>query len=61
MARRCNRCRAKILPPVPAAALPRSTQKELSAMIDKGLTNRQIFERLHKDRGTDMVRSHLLP
>jgi hypothetical protein len=46
---------------VNGCGLPRSTQKELAAMIDKGLTNRQIFERLHKDRGTDMVRSHLLP
>jgi hypothetical protein len=40
---------------------PRATRQEVAALIDQGLSNRQIFERLHKERGPDMVRSHLLP
>ncbi|MBI3408553.1 MAG: DUF3179 domain-containing protein [Planctomycetes bacterium] len=40
---------------------PNATRKAIAEMIDKGLDNRQIFERLHKERGPEMVRSHLLP
>ena len=40
---------------------PRATRGELARLIDQGLSNRQIFERLHKERGADMARSHLLP
>jgi len=46
---------------VNGCGLPRATRGALGKMIDQGLSNRQIFERLHKERGTDMVRSHLLP
>jgi hypothetical protein len=30
-------------------------------MIDKGMTDRQIFDELRKEFGSDLVRPHLLP
>lgn len=44
-----------------ACGLPNATRKELSTLIDQGLTNRQIFERLLEDRGPTMLRPHLRP
>jgi hypothetical protein len=41
--------------------MPNQTRKEIGALIDKGLTDRQIFEQLLKDRGPDLVRPHLAP
>jgi hypothetical protein len=40
---------------------PREMRQALSEMLDRGLTDRQIFEELLKEHGTDLVRSHLLP
>lgn len=46
---------------VNGCGLPKTTRREIGALIDQGLNNRQIFERLYKERGVDMVRQHLLP
>jgi hypothetical protein len=42
-------------------ALPNATRQELTKLIDSGLTDRQIFDRFLKDRGTGMLRPHLRP
>ena len=34
---------------------------KLAALMDEGLTDRQIYERLRKEHGGDLVRPHLLP
>ena len=44
-----------------ACGAPNATRKLLAKKIDEGLTDRQIFEQLLKDRGPLMLRSHLLP
>ena len=44
-----------------ACGAPNMTRKLLAKKIDDGLTDRQIFEELHKDRGPLMLRPHLLP
>ena len=36
-------------------------RKVLGGLIDKSLTDRQIFERLLKEQGPDLLRPHLLP
>ena len=40
---------------------PAEMRKKLTALMDEGLTDRQIYERLRKDHGGDLVRPHLLP
>jgi hypothetical protein len=40
---------------------PNQTRKQIGKLIDDGLTDRQIFERLLKDRGPDLLRPHLAP
>jgi hypothetical protein len=40
---------------------PNAMRKRLAERIDKGLTDRQIFEELLKEDGTDRIRPHLLP
>jgi hypothetical protein len=44
-----------------ACGMPKQARKEIGGLIDKGLTDRQIFERLLKDRGPDLVHPHLAP
>jgi len=44
-----------------ACGAPNMTRNLLAKKIDDGLTDRQIFEELHKDRGPLMLRPHLLP
>jgi hypothetical protein len=41
--------------------MPNVTRKSLSDMIDKGWTDKRIFEELLKERGSDLVRQHLRP
>jgi hypothetical protein len=41
--------------------MPNLTRKSLVDMIDKGWTDKQIFEELLKERGPDLVRQHLRP
>jgi hypothetical protein len=40
---------------------PRATRRTIGELIDQGLSNRQIWDRLLKERGADMSRPHLLP
>ena len=41
--------------------MPKQARKEIGELIDQGLTDRQLFERLLKDRGPDLLRPHLAP
>jgi hypothetical protein len=41
--------------------MPRMVRQEVAALIDKGLTDRQVFQALLKDHGPDLLRPHLLP
>jgi hypothetical protein len=40
---------------------PKAARREIGELIDQGLDNRQIWERLSKERGAAMSRPHLLP
>ncbi len=40
--------------------MPRAMRRDLGALIDKGLTDKQIFEELLKEHGADLLRPHLL-
>lgn len=42
-------------------AAPNSMRKELAGMIEKGMTDKDIFEVLLKKHGPDLLRPHLLP
>jgi hypothetical protein len=41
--------------------LPNGRRKAIGAMIDQGMTDRQIFDKLLKDAGPLLTRPHLLP
>jgi hypothetical protein len=41
--------------------MPSAVRKRVAEMIDKGLTDAQIFEELLKEQGPDLLRPHLLP
>jgi hypothetical protein len=41
--------------------MPHAMRKAVAAKIDKGLTDRQIFEELLKEHGPDLVKPHLMP
>jgi len=41
--------------------MPNATRTKLSALIDEGKTDRQIFDALLKERGPLLVKPHLLP
>ena len=41
--------------------MPNHMRKILAGKIDKGLTDRQIFEQLFKEHGPPLLRAHLLP
>jgi hypothetical protein len=41
--------------------MPNVMRKALAEKIDKGLTDKQIFEELLKEQGPELVRQHLLP
>jgi hypothetical protein len=41
--------------------MPNHVRKIIAGKIDKGLTDRQVFEELLKEQGPDLVRPHLLP
>jgi hypothetical protein len=40
---------------------PNSARKKLAAMIDKGMTDQQIWDAMLAERGSLMIRPHLLP
>ncbi len=42
-------------------AMPRATREEIGRQIDEGRTDKEIWDRLVKDRGASMLRPHLLP
>ena len=44
-----------------ACGMPNHMRQEIGAKIDKGMTDRQIFEELLKESGPTLVRPHLLP
>ncbi len=44
-----------------ACGMPHFMRQAIAAKIDKGLTDRQIFEELLKEQGPDLVRQHLRP
>jgi hypothetical protein len=46
---------------VNGCGMPNRMRKTLGALIDKGLTDKQIFEELLKEHGPDLLRQHLLP
>jgi hypothetical protein len=41
--------------------MPNQVRKVIAGKIDKGLTDRQVFDELLKEMGPDLVRPHLLP
>jgi len=41
--------------------MPNAMRKAIAEKIDKGLTDKQIFEELLRERGPDLVRQHLRP
>ena len=41
--------------------MPNNVRKIIAGKIDKGLTDRQIFDELLKEMGADLTRPHLLP
>lgn len=41
--------------------MPNLMRKDLAKKIDRGLTDRQIFEELVKERGPELLRPHLVP
>jgi hypothetical protein len=44
-----------------ACGMPNYMRKLVAGMIDKGMTDKQIFEQLLKEQGTDLIRPHLMP
>jgi hypothetical protein len=44
-----------------ACGMPHHMREVINGKIDKGLTDRQIFEELIKEFGTDLVKQHLRP
>jgi hypothetical protein len=42
-----------------ACGMPNHMRKVIAAKIDKGLSDKQIFEELLKDQGPDLLRPHL--
>ncbi|MGE3808758.1 MAG: hypothetical protein AB7K24_29180 [Gemmataceae bacterium] len=44
-----------------ACGMPNKMRRALGDLIDKKLTDEQIFEALRKDHGPDLLRPHLLP
>ena len=41
--------------------MPNARREKIGAMIDKGMTDRQIFDQLLKDAGPLLLRPHLMP
>ena len=44
-----------------ACGMPQHMRQVIAGKIDKGLTDRQIFEELLKEQGPDLLRQHLRP
>ena len=44
-----------------ACGMPNQLRKNVGEMIDKGMTDKQIYEELMKQYGPDLTRPHLLP
>jgi hypothetical protein len=41
--------------------MPNMMRREIAEMIDKGMTDRQIFEAILKEQGPGLLRPHLMP
>lgn len=46
---------------VNSCGMPNTVRRRITEMMDKGLTDRQVFEEMLKLQGPDLVRPHLLP
>src|SRR5262249_47780645 len=46
---------------VNGCGMPNHMRRIVAGKIDKGLTDKQIFEELLKEQGPDLLRPHLLP
>ena len=46
---------------VNGCGMPNAMRKTVGALIDKGMTDKQIFESLVKQKGPELLRPHLLP
>jgi hypothetical protein len=44
-----------------ACGMPHQMRKTVAALIDQGMTDRQVFEELLKQHGADLLKPHLLP
>ena len=44
-----------------ACGKPNQVRKQLAREIDRGLSDREIFEELVRDNGPELLRPHLLP
>jgi hypothetical protein len=44
-----------------ACGMPNHQRKTIAALIDKGMTDKEIFEQLIKENGPELLRPHLLP
>jgi hypothetical protein len=44
-----------------ACGMPNNMRRKVAAMIDKGTSDKEIFEELLRQRGPDLVRPHLTP
>jgi cytochrome c-type biogenesis protein CcmH/NrfF len=44
-----------------ACGMPNHIREEVAELIDKGMTDKQIFDALKKSQGPLMARPHLLP
>ena len=44
-----------------ACGMPKHVRKLIAGMIDKGMTDKQIFAELRKEFSSDLIRPHLIP
>lgn len=44
-----------------ACGMPNHMRRSLAELIDKGMTDRQIFEQILKEQGPELIKQHLLP
>jgi hypothetical protein len=44
-----------------ACGMPNAVRKQIAERIDKGMSDREIFEQMYKEKGRFLVQPHLLP
>ena len=44
-----------------ACGMPNQMRKTVAGMIDQGMSDKQVYEALLKEHGTELIRPHLLP